>query len=94
MASKGYPASPIKGDEIKNLKEIDLSTDEYIFHAGTKLDGNKIIISGGRVLNVTALGDTLEAAIEKTYECINKIETKNLQYRNDIGVKGLLKKGK
>ncbi len=94
LASKGYPASPIKGDEIKNLKEIDLSTDEYIFHAGTKLDGNKIIISGGRVLNVTALGDTLEAAIEKTYECINKIETKNLQYRNDIGVKGLLKKGK
>ena len=58
------------------------------------MDGNKIIISGGRVLNVTALGDTLEAAIEKTYECINKIETKNLQYRNDIGVKGLLKKGK
>jgi len=94
LASKGYPASPITGDEIKNLKEIDLSSDEFIFHAGTKLDGNKIIISGGRVLNVTALGDTLEEAIDKSYECINKIETKNLQYRNDIGVKGLLKKAK
>ena len=94
LASKGYPASPITGDEIKNLKEIDLSGDEFIFHAGTKLDRNKIIISGGRVLNVTALGDTLEEAIDKSYECINKIETKNLQYRNDIGVKGLLKKAK
>ena len=64
LASKGYPESYPKGDEISGL---DLMYDDaYVFHAGTKKQNKKIIANGGRVLGVTALGDTLESAIKST----------------------------
>ena len=87
LASKGYPESYPKGDEISGL---DLMYDDaYVFHAGTKKQNKKIIANGGRVLGVTALGDTLESAIKSAYNVAEKIVWENKYSRTDIGKKGL-----
>ena len=87
LASKGYPESYPKGDEIFGLgKTFD---DACIFHAGTKQQDKKIITNGGRVLGVTALGDTLELAIKHAYTVSEKISWENKYLRSDIGKKGL-----
>jgi phosphoribosylamine--glycine ligase len=87
LASKGYPESYPKGDEISGL---DLMYDDaYVFHAGTKKQNKKIITNGGRVLGVTALGDTLESAIKSVYSVSEKIFWENKYSRTDIGKKGL-----
>jgi len=87
LASKGYPESYPKGDEISGL---DLMYDDaYVFHAGTKKQNKKIIANGGRVLGVTALGDTLESAIKSAYSVSEKIFWENKYSRTDIGKKGL-----
>ena len=61
----------------------------YVFHAGTKVKNEKILTSGGRVLGVTALGDTLDSAIKNAYSVTEKISWKNKYSRMDIGKKGL-----
>ena len=87
LASKGYPESYPKGDEIFGLgKTFD---DACIFHAGTKQQDKKIITNGGRVLGITALGDTLELAIKHAYTVSEKISWENKYLRSDIGKKGL-----
>jgi len=87
LASKGYPESYPNGDEISGL---DLMYDDaYVFHAGTKKQNKKIITNGGRVLGVTALGDTLESAIKSAYSVAEKIFWENKYSRTDIGKKGL-----
>ena len=63
--------------------------DAYVFHAGTKKQNKKIIANGGRVLGVTALGDTLESAIKNAYNVSEKIFWENKYSRTDIGKKGL-----
>ena len=87
LASKGYPESYPKGDEISGLENI--FSNAYIFHAGTKKQNKKIITNGGRVLGITALGDTLESAIKNAYDVTEKISWKNKYSRTDIGKKGL-----
>tara|TARA_B110000116_G_scaffold144044_1_gene124932 strand:+ start:1006 stop:2268 length:1263 start_codon:yes stop_codon:yes gene_type:complete len=87
LASKGYPESYPKGEEIFGLGNT--FDDAYIFHAGTKELDKKIITNGGRVLGVTALGDTLEAAIKRAYDVTEKISWENKYSRTDIGKKGL-----
>jgi len=87
LASKGYPDSYPKGDEIFGLEKV--SDDGLVFHAGTKMVDEKIITNGGRVLGVTALGDTLEAAIKHAYDVTEKISWENKYLRTDIGKKGL-----
>jgi len=87
LASKGYPESYPKGEEIFGLGNI--FDDAYIFHAGTKELDKKIITNGGRVLGVTALGDTLETAIKRAYDVTEKISWENKYSRTDIGKKGL-----
>jgi len=87
LASKGYPESYPKGEEIFGLGNT--FDDAYIFHAGTKELDKKIITNGGRVLGVTALGDTLEAAIKYAYDVTEKISWENKYLRTDIGKKGL-----
>ena len=87
LASNGYPESYPKGDEISGLENI--FDNAYIFHAGTKKQNKKIITNGGRVLGVTALGDTLESAINNAYDVTEKISWKNKYSRTDIGKKGL-----
>jgi phosphoribosylamine--glycine ligase len=87
LASKGYPESYPKGEEIFGLGNT--FDDAYIFHAGTKELDKKIITNGGRVLGVTALGDTLETAIKRAYDVTEKISWENKYSRTDIGKKGL-----
>jgi len=87
LASKGYPESYPTGEEIFGLGNT--FDDAYIFHAGTKELDKKIITNGGRVLGVTALGDTLEAAIKRAYDVTEKISWENKYSRTDIGKKGL-----
>ena len=87
LASKGYPESYPKGEEIFGLGNA--FDDACIFHAGTKELDKKIITNGGRVLGVTALGDTLEAAIKHAYDVTEEISWENKYLRTDIGKKGL-----
>ncbi len=87
LASKGYPDSYPKGDEISGLDET--LDDTFVFHAGTRTKNEKIVTSGGRVLGVTALGDTLDSAIKNAYSATEKIFWKNKYSRMDIGKKGL-----
>lgn len=89
LASKGYPESYPKNDEITGLESVD-ENYAVVFHAGTKLENDKILTSGGRVLGVTALGDSLQSAISNAYSAAGKISWENKYCRMDIGKKGLL----
>jgi len=87
LASKGYPSSYPTGDEITGFE--NLSSDAFVFHAGTKKQDNKIKSNGGRVLGVTALGSSLQDAINNAYDACNHIHWTNKYHRTDIGKKGL-----
>ena len=87
LASKGYPSSYPTGDEITGFE--NLSSDAFVFHAGTKKQDDKIKSNGGRVLGVTALGSSLEDAINNAYDACNHIHWTNKYHRTDIGKKGL-----
>ncbi len=83
LAAGGYPDDPRKGDLINGL-EASLE-DTHVFHAGTTLRDGKAVSSGGRVLCVTALGDSVKTAQTRAYERINQIGFEGMQYRRDIG---------
>ena len=83
LTSGGYPEKYEKGKEITGLENLD--EDIILFHNGTKRVDNKIYTNGGRVLSVTALGDTFEDAREKIYANIDKIKFDGMYYRKDIG---------
>jgi len=91
MAAKGYPGKYDLYKPIKNLTKLT-AQGVTIFHAGTSKIDNEICINGGRVLGVTAEGDSLEDAVALVYESVFKIDSTNLVYRKDIGQKGLRKK--
>jgi len=88
MAAGGYPDTYAKGDEIRGLDSVD-SDSVKVFHAGTRNDGNKIVTSGGRVLCVTALGDTVSQAQQRAYEAVKKISWNAAYYRTDIGYRAV-----
>lgn len=85
MASGGYPGRFETGKEIRGLAEAARVADVKVLHAGTKRAGEAIVTSGGRVLGVTAAGNTLNAALQKAYEAVGKIEFEGMHYRKDIG---------
>ena len=87
LASKGYPSSYPTGDEITGFE--NLSSDAFVFHAGTKKQDDKIKSNGGRVLGVTALGSSLQDAINNAYDACNHIRWANKYHRTDIGKKGI-----
>ncbi len=87
LASKGYPESYSKDDEITGFDSV--TNDAMVFHAGTKKSDGKVLSNGGRVLGVTALGDTLESAITNAYAATEKIDWSQKFNRKDIGQKGL-----
>ncbi len=87
MASGGYPGSYKKGEIIYGLDQIP--SDVLVFHAGSKIKGKDIVTAGGRVLGVTALASTIEAAIEKVYKAVGKITFDGAYYRGDIGYRAL-----
>lgn len=85
LASDGYPEKYEKGFEIKGLDKFKNQDDYYVFHAGTKFDGDRIVTNGGRVLGVVAKGDDLKAARKNAYEAAEWIDFENKYKRNDIG---------
>ena len=89
LAAKGYPESYETGDEIKGLDAIDNIDDVEIFHAGTKTKNNKIVTSGGRVLNINGYGKNIVDAKEKAYSLVKKINWSGCYYRKDIGWRAL-----
>lgn len=89
MASQGYPGDYRKGDEIFGLEAAGQIEDLVVFHAGTAARDGKIVTSGGRVLGVTALGDTVQEAIDRAYRGVEAISWQGVHYRKDIGRKAL-----
>jgi phosphoribosylamine--glycine ligase len=89
LAAAGYPENPTKGDEIRGLKEAAALQGVVVFHAGTQLVDGKVVTSGGRVLGVTAHGDTLKEAQERVYQAVDLIDFRGKQYRRDIGYRAL-----
>ena len=85
MASEGYPDDYKTGYEIKGINEIKKLKDIYIYHAGTKKVNNLIFTNGGRVLNITSLGETVKEANYNALKAINMIDWNGSYYRNDIG---------
>ena len=86
MASGGYPGHYEKGIAIEGLDENGQVDGAVVYHAGTALRDGKFVTNGGRVLGVTALGDTLPQALEKAYAAVGKIHWDGVHYRHDIGV--------
>ncbi len=89
LASHGYPDEPRRGDAIGALPKA--SDDCRIFHAGTRLEGKSLLTSGGRVLCVTAMGDSVRMARTRAYEVVEKVRFEGMQYRKDIGHRALKK---
>jgi phosphoribosylamine--glycine ligase len=91
VAAHGYPDEPRKGDVITGLPKPD--ADCHVFHAGTRLDGKNLVTSGGRVLCVTALGDSVKMARARAYEALERIRFAGMQFRKDIAHRALKKNG-
>lgn len=85
LASGGYPGSYEKGKLISGIDDAVAMDDIVVFHAGTAIQDDQVVTAGGRVLNVTATGDSLDAALEKAYKAVKKIHFDGMQYRSDIG---------
>jgi len=86
MASGGYPGDYQTGYEITGIKQAE-ELGCIVFNAGTKLNDGKLVTAGGRVLGVTAIGESLDKAIKKAYEGVQKVNFKDAHYRKDIGKK-------
>ena len=87
LAAGGYPGAYRKGDVIHGLREASALRDVLVFHAGTRQDGDDLLTNGGRVLNVTALGDTFAEAIDRAYQAVTLIHWEGMQYRRDIAAR-------
>ncbi len=93
LASKGYPGKYEKGKLINGLEEVSRLEDVFCFHAGTRQEDGRFYTNGGRVLGITALGATIEDAIERAYEAASMVSWDGMYYRYDIGQKALKYKG-
>ena len=89
LASGGYPVKYEKGKPIRGLSQAAKLPDTFVFHAGTKKDGKQVVTSGGRVLGVTAVADTLETAVESAYAAAKGITFEGAHMRTDIGQRAL-----
>ena len=89
MAAAGYPETPRAGDAIRGLPErgaaVDATEDCFVFHAGTRETGGEVLTAGGRVLCVTALGDSVKMAQARAYAAVEGIAFDGMQFRRDIG---------
>jgi len=92
MASGGYPAGPLsKGHAISGIADAE-KNGSIVFHAGTKMEGDTLTNSGGRVLVVANVGETMEAAVAGAYEAVRKISWQDVQYRSDIAKRAFIKR--
>jgi phosphoribosylamine---glycine ligase len=89
LASKGYPDQPETGQGVTGLDAAEAIGGVKVFHASTRMENHRLMTSGGRVLGVTATAEHLEAAIQRAYAAAGKIHFEGMQYRKDIGAKGL-----
>ncbi|MGB0912981.1 MAG: phosphoribosylamine--glycine ligase [Phaeobacter italicus] len=89
MAAAGYPGSYEKGSEIKGLDTLPEDSSNMVFHAGTKAEDGKVLAIGGRVLNVTARGDTLQEARDRAYAMVDGVDWPQGFFRRDIGWRAL-----
>jgi phosphoribosylamine--glycine ligase len=87
LAAAGYPDEPRRGDPIEGLPKP--AEDCRVFHAGSRLEGKRVVTNGGRVLCVTALGDSIKVARARAYEVAGAIRFEGMQYRTDIGHRAL-----
>jgi phosphoribosylamine---glycine ligase len=94
LAAAGYPGHPRLGDAIRGLDRItaEAHPDCRVFHAGTALQDDTVVVSGGRVLCVTALGDSIRQAQRVAYAAVSAIHFDGMQYRSDIGHRALARK--
>ncbi len=89
MASAGYPGAYEKGKRVSGIAAAEALDGVTVFHAGTALDGDEVMTSGGRVLGVTAVADALPDALERAYEAVDRIAFEGAQHRGDIGFRAL-----
>ncbi len=89
MASHGYPGSYNKGMPVSGLDAVRRMKDVEVFHSGTAIEDGRIVTSGGRVLGVTALDDSIAKAIKKAYQAAGKVDWQGVHYRSDIGQKAV-----
>jgi phosphoribosylamine--glycine ligase len=89
MSSGGYPGKYQKGFEITGIREAEALGDVKVFHAGTAMRDGKLVNAGGRVLGVTALGETIAAAQKRAYEAVAKIHWQDCYFRHDIAAKAI-----
>jgi phosphoribosylamine--glycine ligase len=82
LVSGGYPEAYEKGKEITGIENVQKS---IVFHAGTKKDGEKVMTNGGRVLAITSYGNSIQEALQQSYQSIENIRFKKMKYRTDIG---------
>jgi phosphoribosylamine--glycine ligase len=87
LAAAGYPEAPRKGDEVTGLPPA--AEDAMVFQAGTLLDGERLVVAGGRVLCVTVLGDSVRKAQQRAYALVGQIRFDGAQHRTDIGHRAL-----
>jgi phosphoribosylamine--glycine ligase len=96
LAAAGYPEAPRKGDAIEGLDRVTAGThpDVVVFHAGTALGDGRTVVSGGRVLCVTALGDSVRLAQRAAYAAVSEIRFAGAQFRTDIGHRAVARTGR
>ena len=93
LAAEGYPGSPRKGDEITGIDEAMALSGVTVYHAGTRMEDDRLTTSGGRVLSVCGRGQTLSDALDAAYRGVSKISFDGMWYRSDIGRDTLAKLG-
>ena len=89
MASGGYPQSYPKGLEMSGMDDKGQVDGVFVYHAGTRYSDGKFLTNGGRVIGVTATGDSIQAALDKSYGAVEKISFENAHYRRDIGQRAM-----
>ncbi|HEY4136992.1 MAG TPA: phosphoribosylamine--glycine ligase [Casimicrobiaceae bacterium] len=91
LAAHGYPGEPRKGDVVSGLDRVteDAFPDCHVFHAGTAMNDGKVVVNGGRVLCVAALGDSIRQAQRAAYDVVSAIHFDGMQYRTDVGYRAL-----
>ena len=87
FCAKGYPGQYLKYKKINNINNLKLSKNDFIYHAGTKIEKNEILSNGGRVLNITSKGKNFLKIRHKIFKIIKKINWKFGFFRKDIGWK-------
>jgi len=86
LASEGYPENPRTGQVIEGLEDVKKMDQVLVFHAGTRMENGKVVTSGGRVLTVVGLGQSLEEARNRAYAAVEKIHFDGMHFRRDIGL--------